>query len=869
MTDSTTTPVIDVRTNPLVATAWTDPSYPASAPYHPGQTYPEYSGPVSDQPNQVYDGVRSILRDLGLDRRNFGDASWNPIGDLVAPGARIVIKPNWVLHENEGVGGLECLYTHASVVRAIIDYALKARPAQIVVGDAPIQVCQLPKLLAQGYDQLFAYYQSLGASIVVKDFRRTVSERKPGALAVQDNLKPVEDYVLVDLAEKSLLEPISDDAEKFRVTMYDPRHLMENHAPGRHRYLVARDILEADLVINVPKLKTHKKAGVTLALKNLVGINGSKEFLPHHRKGGADRGGDNYDRNSLPKRTLENILDWLNRHLDKPHLYGHGARLAYKLLYFDKIRGRSIDVEGGWYGNDTVWRMCLDLNKILLFADTSGKLHEKPQRVTLHITDGIIAGEGDGPLRPDPVRFGALIGAVNPAAHDWVITRLMGFDPQKIPIVRHAFHPTESGITQFVPGQIQTTEDNRAQDLDDLATRHPVPFKPAYGWRGHVEFGSLPSRPSILHIVHHDGPGGGPPIIVSLLRYLSEWYDQSVAAGGRGLVADYCAKNNLPYHDLRFTKASTWIAAAPTLWRLLRKQRPDIVVLHGQPAGPVGALMARLAGCRNIVYVAQWPAFYTDWDMFRILRNRICESLPCRLSNRVVTFTAGSRHQFALRKLAPDHKLICIPPSLFDDELPNPDAVTEVRRRHGWLDGLLHVVSVGRLSDQKCVDQLLQSWREVTQQLPESRLWIVGDGPERAGLEELAAKLNITSSCRFLGYQPDGRTFIAAADLLVITSMYESFGYVAVEGCACGTPIVASRVNGIEDIIHDRVEGHLVPPGDTTGMAARIVDLLRNPEQRRAMGEAGRRRAAQFQPARIYPAWRELIEHLLAEKKHS
>jgi len=499
-------PAIDVRSRPEVAVAWTDPAYPRTAPFHPGQSYPEYNGPIAREPNPVYDAVRNVLRDLNLDRARFGTADWNPIGELVAPGSRIVIKPNWVLHENEGPGGLDCLYTHASVIRAIIDFALKANPARLVIGDAPVQVCNLPELLKNGYNDLFSYYQSIGADLIIKDFRRTVSERKPGALDVQQNQKPIDEYVLVELGKKSLLEPISSDAEKFRVTMYDPRKLQENHAPGRHRYLVARDILEADLVINVPKLKTHKKAGVTLALKNLVGINGSKEFLPHHRKGGTDRGGDNYDKNSLPKRSLELILDWLNHHLDKPRLYGHGARLAYKLLYFDKIRGKSIDVEGGWYGNDTVWRMCLDLNKILLFSDTAGQLSDTPQRVTLHITDGIIAGENDGPLRPDPVSFGAMIGSFNPAAHDWVITRLMGLDPQSIAIVRQAFHPVDSGIAAFKPNMLNVIENGKPQSLDDITKRNPFHFKPSLGWRGHCEFGSR----KIIYPVSADQRDAGP-----------------------------------------------------------------------------------------------------------------------------------------------------------------------------------------------------------------------------------------------------------------------------------------------------------------------------------------------------------------------
>lgn len=485
---SETEPRIDVRTANRVAVAWTDPAYPKAAPFHPSERYPEYAGPLSAEPNGVYTAVRAALRDLGLDAERFGMPDWNPVGALVPPGARIVIKPNWVLHENEGPGGRPCLYTHASVVRALIDYALKARPSSLVIGDAPVQVCNLPLLLTDGFDDLFAYYRSIGANLAVKDFRRTVSLRKPGALDVQTERKPVDDYVLVELADRSLLEPISADAEKFRVTMYDPEKLRENHAPGRHRYLVARDILEADLVINAPKLKTHMKAGVTLALKNLVGINGSKEFLPHHRKGAANRGGDNYERASLPKRILEAILDTLNRrHLDKPRFYGRGARLAYKLLWFDKIRGKPTNVEGGWYGNDTVWRMCLDLNKILLFADRAGYLHETPQRMCLHVTDGVIAGDGEGPLRPDPVNFGAIVAGLNPAAHDWVTTALMGLNPASIPITRHAFHPKESGIAQFTPETIAVTSDARPTTTAELRARHPASFRPAAGWIGHCE----------------------------------------------------------------------------------------------------------------------------------------------------------------------------------------------------------------------------------------------------------------------------------------------------------------------------------------------------------------------------------------------
>ena len=125
----------------------------------------------------------------------------------------------------------------------------------------------------------------------IRDFRRTTCVFVDGVRVSTEGLQSEDRFVLFDLGRDSLLEPITDARDSFRVTCYDPRLLAKTHAPGRHRYLVARDIIDADVVINLPKLKTHKKAGITCALKNLIGINGNKEYLPHHRIGGSTSGG--------------------------------------------------------------------------------------------------------------------------------------------------------------------------------------------------------------------------------------------------------------------------------------------------------------------------------------------------------------------------------------------------------------------------------------------------------------------------------------------------------------------------------------------------------------------------------------------------
>ncbi len=451
-------------------------SYPATPPFHPSDRFPEYTGEMSAAPNPVYGLVRQALADLGLDRARFGTPAWNPIGDLVKPGGRIVVKPNWVLHHNQGPGGTDCLITHPSVLRAVLDYVLLAKPGRVVVGDAPVQGCDFDALVGLGSRQVVELMASRGLPVRLADFRRTVLQE--GSFHVAEDRQPMGQYVLFDLGSKSLLEPLAADAEKFRITMYDPLHMRENHRPGVHRYLVARDVIEADLIVNLPKLKTHKKAGITAALKNLVGIVGNKEYLPHHRKGPRILGGDNYERQSFLKAAAEEVLDFANRRRSKPRLYAFCNRLVYYLLVADMKLGGSGEVEGSWHGNDTVWRMCLDLNRIAFYGDADGRLHDQLQRKTIAIADGVIAGQGDGPLRSDPYPMGAIVASLSSAALDWIASLLMGIDPRRIPIVSRAFEAAGASPESVVC---------RINGKPATPAQPAQPACPPRGWKTYLE----------------------------------------------------------------------------------------------------------------------------------------------------------------------------------------------------------------------------------------------------------------------------------------------------------------------------------------------------------------------------------------------
>jgi hypothetical protein len=181
-----------------------------------------------------------------------------------------------------------------------------------------------------------------------------------------------EKYRIIGLKTQSFLEEISEYSKKFRVTCYDHNLMIAHHNKQKHEYLITNRVFEADLIINLPKLKTHIKAGLTGALKNLIGINGHKEFLPHHIKGSYLEGGDNYMNPSFFKRIYENFDEKVWSKIQKNSKFINKInfqilRIFWWLWYIfskDKI------FAGSWSGNDTVWRTTLDLNHILYFYNT-------------------------------------------------------------------------------------------------------------------------------------------------------------------------------------------------------------------------------------------------------------------------------------------------------------------------------------------------------------------------------------------------------------------------------------------------------------------------------------------------------------------
>lgn len=175
------------------------------------------------------------------------------------------------------------------------------------------------------------------------------------------------------------------------------------------------------------------------------------------------------------------------------------------------------------------------------------------------------------------------------------------------------------------------------------------------------------------------------------------------------------------------------------------------------------------------------------------------------------------------------------------------------------------IVACGRLHEQKGFSYLIDALARVRETVP-AHLWIVGEGPLKSSLERQIQKRGLSDCVRLVGFQSNPYQYMAAADVFVLSSLYEGFGNVIVEAMACGTPVIATRCHhGPAEIIEDGVNGLLVPPADGESLAQAIARVLTDSALRQHLSDRGRLRSQDFQAQTIAATYGNLFLQLLAQ----
>jgi len=295
----------------------------------------------------------------------------------------------------------------------------------------------------------------------------------------------------------------------------------------------------------------------------------------------------------------------------------------------------------------------------------------------------------------------------------------------------------------------------------------------------------------------------------------------------------------------------SWVGpvSLANLWRRLRSTPVEALMLLTVVPNIWGRLLGRLARIPVIVGNCR------GGTAPRLQRERWLWPL----ADRVICNSAAMQSHLSREFGVPPHRLAMIHNGV-DLEYFRPPA-------SGHRPNPGSVLSVARFVPDKDHETLIRAFRLVAQDHPETELWLVGDGPEKEAIRQLAAEMLPPGAVRFFPGQEDLRPFFEQAGLFVLSSVREALPNVVLEAMAAGLPVVATRVGGLPELVTPGTTGWLVPPRDPAALAAAISRLLDAPQALDDFGRAGRQRAVQsYSFAAMVRGHEEVLERLFREK---
>ena len=408
--------------------------------------------------------------------------------------------------------------------------------------------------------------------------------------------------------------------------------------------------------------------------------------------------------------------------------------------------------------------------------------------------------------------------------------------------------------------------------LSEQAPTIPPPPRPEARVPASEGVAGTPLR--LLEVVTRLDVGGVPSHLILLLEGLrARGYDITVACG----ACDPEHKAQLTALGIRLEPVELRRLPSPTsdirglvrLYRLVRHGRFDIVHTHMSKATLLGGLAGWLARAPvnvNTAHTLGSVAAPMAW--LRALFWVYDKILLSVTMDAVITVSERVRDTVLRKHLLGPEKVFAIPNGVRSaDQIPAASARAMLLAELGNRSGRLIVGTVARLVWFKGLDVLAAAAATVVKSYPESVFVVVGDGPLRGELERQARALGVARSFAFLGERRDVAQLLRALDVFVLPSVSEGMPVTILEAMNAATPVIATRVGGVPELVDDGETGLLVPPRDPEALGAAILHLLESPRLRADMGRRGRERVAcHFSAERMVTSTDQLFRRLLSAK---
>jgi glycosyltransferase involved in cell wall biosynthesis len=369
-----------------------------------------------------------------------------------------------------------------------------------------------------------------------------------------------------------------------------------------------------------------------------------------------------------------------------------------------------------------------------------------------------------------------------------------------------------------------------------------------------------------LLLLHPTGEiGGTEQYLLSLAKVLpKERYDITICFwlhGGQ--IAEEMRRDGLQVEVLNLKNGfDLW--GMRKLYYLIKTKKIDI--LHSHAPDVLARIVAGLARVPIQINTDHGPSLYAESP--RRFRQRVLNFILNPLTDRFIAISQIMKTTLIQKYRVPVHKIVLIYNGISLNSHATSIDKKKKKAELGCPDGTPIIITIGRATEQKRFDLLLDAFRIVKDKFnKEIIMLLVGDGPLKKQLEEKSEELGLYPSLRFLGFRRDIPELLAIADIFVTSSQWEGFSIVLLEAMEAQKAIVGFDVDGVNEAVVDGKNGYLVPFPDTRSLAQKIIHLLDNPDKAIRMGKEGCQRVKNNFSIEVHARkLATLYEQLLAEK---
>ena len=374
----------------------------------------------------------------------------------------------------------------------------------------------------------------------------------------------------------------------------------------------------------------------------------------------------------------------------------------------------------------------------------------------------------------------------------------------------------------------------------------------------------------VAHVIISGEVAGGQMVCGQIIEALKKRGDEVlVVSPTAGAFTERLKQNNVSIYFIPFDKTYHFQNAF-RLWRILKKERVDLVHTHGMvPMNVQARLASKWAGVPCISHIHIANVFNPNPIVRRY--QMFLDNWTSGFSSKLIAVSQATRQSLVRQGIAGE-RIEVIPNGVRENGTVHMSK-EEVFKKLGISENHSLIGMVGRLCPTKGQEEFLKSVAEVSRAIPNVIGVIIGKDTEFNGtyerrLRAISHELGLSKRVLFLGYQEDPRPYIHAMDFLILPSKVEGMPLVILEAMALKRAVVAHQVDGVSEVVEDGITGILVSPNAPQTLTLSIVKLLQNPSLSKKMGEAGFEKMRQFySESRMSARVLELYDELLSRGK--